>query len=161
MQGEGADTRKAARQVFGYYGRYWAEVFWLHPRRRDRILGQSNIEGLEHLHAGVASGAGVILALPHMGNWELSGVACFRQGIPIFNIAAEQKNPLTNAFFNKVRSSPGIDSVARGSGDMRAVVRKVKQGGVLCILADSRMRKEVTKNSRNGQGSAGRALTYK
>ena len=86
------------------------------------------------------TGRGAVLACPHMGNWELGGAACHFRGVPIFNIAAKQRNPLVNAYFNRVRSSPGIATVERGSGGMHNVLRMIKNGKALAILPDSRMR---------------------
>jgi len=85
-------------------------------------------------------GRGAVIACPHMGNWELAGAACHVYGVPIFNIAARQRNPLTNAYFNRVRSGTGIESIERGTGSMRRVLRRVRNGGALAILPDSRMR---------------------
>jgi KDO2-lipid IV(A) lauroyltransferase len=87
------------------------------------------------------TGRGAIVACPHMGNWELAGIACHVCGIPIFNIAARQRNPLVNRYFNTIRSSPGVATVERGSGSMRSVLRKIKAGQALAILPDSRMRR--------------------
>lgn len=114
---------------------------------------------IEQLTNHCSTGRGAIIAAPHTGNWEMGGVACFRGGVPVFNIAAEQRNPLVNAYFNRLRSKPGIDSIARGSGDMRSVVRKLKQGGVLCILPDSRMREEeLLLPFLNGEANLGRGM---
>jgi KDO2-lipid IV(A) lauroyltransferase len=86
-------------------------------------------------------GRGAVIACPHMGNWELAGVACRVYGVPIFNIAARQRNPLVNVYFNRARAAPGIESVERGTGSMRHVLRLIKQGKALAILPDSRMRR--------------------
>jgi lauroyl/myristoyl acyltransferase len=87
-------------------------------------------------------GRGVIIATPHMGNWELAAVTTHLWGIPIFNIAAAQRNPLINGYLSRLRAAPGIETIERGSGSMRAVIRKLKGGGVLAILPDVRVRDE-------------------
>ncbi|MFC1497959.1 lysophospholipid acyltransferase family protein [Verrucomicrobiota bacterium] len=88
------------------------------------------------------TGKGGIIAVPHMGSWELAAVGCHLYKIPIFTIAARQKNPLTNRYMNELRRSPGIDTLARGSGTMKEVLRKLRKGGMLAILPDVRMRTE-------------------
>ena len=40
-----------------------------------------------------------------MGNWELAGIAIDLNDLPIFSIARRQKNPLTDAYINNMRSS--------------------------------------------------------
>lgn len=87
------------------------------------------------------SGRGAILAVPHMGSWEAAAIACHLQGIPIFTLAAAQKNPLSDAYMNHLRRRPGIDTVIRGSGVIIEIIKRLKGGSVLAILPDVRMRK--------------------
>lgn len=96
-------------------------------------------EFMENVLKHCSTGKGAIIGTPHTGNWDMAGVACFIYGIPIFNIAAKQKNPLVNDFFNRVRSSPGIETIERGTANMRAVLRNIKNGKVLAVMPDSRM----------------------
>jgi len=91
------------------------------------------------------SGRGGIMACPHMGSWELGGVSCHLHGIPIFSIAAQQKNPLTDRFMNHLRTSPGIVTIARGSGSMKEILKMLKEGKMLAILPDVRMQTEGVK----------------
>jgi len=89
-------------------------------------------------HCDTARGA--ILAVPHMGNWEMGGVTAHLYGIPIFNIAAVQRNPLVNAYMNQLRAGPGTETIERGSGAIRTVIQKLRHGGCLAILPDVRIR---------------------
>lgn len=86
------------------------------------------------------AGRGAVIAVPHMGNWDLAGIACHFHGIPIFNIAARQKNPLVNAYLNRLRGHPGIETIERGSGTMRTVLQRLRAGSALAILPDVRVR---------------------
>jgi KDO2-lipid IV(A) lauroyltransferase len=95
---------------------------------------------LRELKAHCDAGQGAIIACPHMGNWEMAAVICHLYGIPIFNIAARQKNPLVNQFMNNLRRRPGIETIARGGGTMKNVIRRLRAGQVLAILPDVRMR---------------------
>jgi KDO2-lipid IV(A) lauroyltransferase len=91
-------------------------------------------------HAG--TGKGAVIACPHMGNWELAAVHSHFHGIPVFSIAAAQKNPLTDRYWNDLRRSPGIETIARGSGLMKHVIRNLRAGKILAILPDVRVRTE-------------------
>lgn len=99
-------------------------------------------EAMEVLKRQADTGKGAIIAVPHAGNWEMAAITCRRHGLPIFIIAAAQKNPLTNRIFCDLRKQTGIDTVERGSGTMRAVMTKLKRGGMLAILPDVRLRDE-------------------
>ncbi|MBN1669550.1 MAG: lysophospholipid acyltransferase family protein [Kiritimatiellae bacterium] len=85
------------------------------------------------------TGRGAVLATLHMGSWELGGAACHLHGIPMFYVFAEQKNPLFNAYLNRLRTSSGPEAVARGSGTMKRVLRRLKAGQILAMPVDVRV----------------------
>ena len=97
-------------------------------------------EGWEGLSATAAAGQGMILATCHMGNWEMASAYCQTHGVPVFSIAAQQKNPLTNRMINELRTARGSTIMERGSGTMRQVLKRLRSGGTLAILPDVRMR---------------------
>jgi Kdo2-lipid IVA lauroyltransferase/acyltransferase len=99
-------------------------------------------EAIQVAQSQVSRGGGAVVAVPHMGNWEMAGVVCHRFGLPIFSIAAVQKNPLTNRYLNRIRSATGIEVIERGTGTMKDVLRNLRAGKMLAILPDVRMRTE-------------------
>lgn len=86
------------------------------------------------------TGKGAIIAVPHMGAWDLSAVVAYAYGIPMFSVAAKQRNPLTNKYIDSLRLAAGVKAVERGDGTMKQVIRKLREGGFLAILPDVRMR---------------------
>lgn len=82
---------------------------------------------------------GAILATPHMGSWELAGVACHLYGVPIFSIAGRQRNPLFDQYLNRQRARSGLPTVMRGSSLLKGVIKNLRSGKVLALLPDVRM----------------------
>jgi len=114
---------------------------------------------LDSIKRHTDSGRGAIIAVPHMGNWDMAGAACRLHGIPIFNIAATQKNPLVNAYLNRLRGVQGAETLERGSGAMRAVLRKLREGGALAILPDVRVRNAgIEVPFLGGRANVGRGM---
>lgn len=138
VQGEQIDATRAARRVFGYYGRYWAETFWVRPRRRASILQRSRIEGIERLESAVASGRGVILALPHVGNWEAAGLKGAAVGARVLAVAEELGNERIVQWFIDQRNMMEIDIVIarKGSKVTRELLGRLDEGGAVALLAD-------------------------
>ncbi|MBT3193807.1 MAG: lysophospholipid acyltransferase family protein [Verrucomicrobia bacterium] len=98
-------------------------------------------ETIRILRAQVEMGKGGVMATPHMGCWDLAGINLSVNGIPTLSIVAKQRNPLVNAYFDRVRSAPGMKTLSRGqSGILKAVVRHLKEAEFLAILPDARMR---------------------
>lgn len=89
---------------------------------------------LDHLR----DGRGVVLAVPHMGNWELAGVAAQLFGVRLMIITRRQRNPLTNDWLNRVRRSAGIEVYSRERHSFAGLAKGLQQGKVLAILPDLR-----------------------
>ena len=100
-------------------------------------------EAIEVLKTHSAGGKrGGVIACPHMGAWEMAGVALQVMQIPVFFLTGKQKNPLVDAYINRLRGRTGIDTVQRGSLMIRGVLRRLKDGHYLAFLPDVRMATE-------------------
>ena len=95
---------------------------------------------IDPLRDHLRSGRGAILVVPHMGNWDLAGVALKSMGLPVFFVVGHQKNPLTDAFLNRMRAGPGIETISRHDGPLRKVIRHLRAGKLLAIMTDVRSR---------------------
>ncbi|MFH1330382.1 MAG: phosphatidylinositol mannoside acyltransferase [Actinomycetota bacterium] len=136
--GPAADARRAARRVFGHYGRYYAEAFWTRPRRQRGVLGTSTVEGLEILEAAVAAPAGIVLAVAHLGNWEAAGLKAVSVGAPVLAPAEGLPNERLVRWFIAMRAMMGIDVVIvrRGTRVTEALARRLEEGGVVAVMSD-------------------------
>lgn len=106
-------------------------------------------------------GKGAVIALSHMGNWELAGIALANFGVPLFVIMRSQKNPLIDAYLNKTRESTAIDAVKMGSKTIVGVVDKLKHGQILAILPDIRARKNpVIVDFLGGTANIARGMAF-
>ena len=68
-----ADVRRVSREGMRSYLRYWCDTFRLPGWSRERIVS-GFVAHDDHLLAdALAVGRGVVVALPHMGNWDHAG----------------------------------------------------------------------------------------
>ena len=77
----GAALDHAVDEVFQNYARYWHEFFRLpdmSPRRRS--CGPSTSRASSTSRPRSTAGRGAILALPHLGNWDLAGAHVAARG---------------------------------------------------------------------------------
>ena len=95
---------------------------------------------MERLRQLVAQHGGLVIALPHLGNWDLAGLAARQAGLRIFSVAGVQHNPLVNQWLNR-RRGLGIEIIPRGSSALRQVVRRLRGGEIFAILPDVRTRR--------------------
>jgi len=134
--GEDADVDGAARRMFASYGRYWAEVFWARPRRRQAIIDHAVVEGLDHVLAARDSPEGVVFALPHVGNWEAAGAVAVDLGVPVLAVAEGLANKRLVDWFLGIRTALGIEVVLADESPTRRLVRRLKEGGTVALVCD-------------------------
>lgn len=87
----------------------------------------------------LAKGRGLIVALPHLGNWELAGIALQSLGVDLVILVRKQKNPLMNAWINRIRTRTGVEAIDTHSRQIGEVARRLNEANkVLTILPDVR-----------------------
>ncbi|MDP7721115.1 phosphatidylinositol mannoside acyltransferase [Mycobacterium sp. TY814] len=82
------------RASLASYARYWREAFRLPTMDLQELTRQldSGTHGQDNLNGGLAAGRGVVLALPHSGNWDMNGV-WLAQTYSTFATVAERLKP--------------------------------------------------------------------
>jgi KDO2-lipid IV(A) lauroyltransferase len=130
------------------YSRYWLETFRLEGMDHKAVAAdiRTNARGVEHLHAGLDRGRGVILALPHTGNWDASGIWLVDESGPFTTVAERLKPASLFDRFVAYRESIGMEVIAL-TGSERAptdvLAERLRANRVICLLADRDL-------SRNG-----------
>ena len=90
----------------------------------------------------VTKGKGAVIMVPHSGNWYMAAWAMARYGIPIFAIAAKQRNPYINAWMHR-QYGEGLEVLERGSVSvMREIISRLHKGHAFAILPDLRVPEE-------------------
>src|SRR5205085_8940078 len=124
---EGADLDAAVRSTFASYARYWIESFRLPGTPADVLAQRMEIEGWEHVEAGLAAGNGVMLALPHLGGWEWAGFWLSAVKHTRVTVVAEVVDPPELAdWFIDLREQFGMDVVPLGPDAGARVARALK-----------------------------------
>lgn len=98
-------------------------------------------EGADLLCARLRESGRIILAVPHMGSWEMAGMAMHFFGLRMSYIVRRQKNPLVDAYLNRLRTLKGFACIERDDRALvRVALRHIQEGRVLTILPDVRAR---------------------
>ncbi|WP_246259571.1 phosphatidylinositol mannoside acyltransferase [Streptomyces typhae] len=120
------------------YMRYWMESFRLPAWSRDRIRDGFTPQDLHHLTDGLASGRGVIIALPHLGNWDLAGAwVTTKLEIPFTTVQERQKPESLYDRFVAYRSGLGMEVLPHTGGSaFGTLARRLRAGGLVCLVAD-------------------------
>jgi phosphatidylinositol dimannoside acyltransferase len=132
-----SEIETAVRSMYESYGRYWAETFWVRPRRHDSVTARVERIGFSHIDDAIASGEGIIFALPHMGNWEIAGLVADEIGARVLAVAEHLSNERITNWFVDVRNQLGIDIVLTSDPNRNSkLIRTLKAGKAIALLAD-------------------------
>lgn len=133
-----ADARQLSRAAMRSYLRYWLEVFRLPVLAPERILADMHMIDEQRLLDALDAGNGVICALPHSGNWDHAGAWAMHRGLRLTTVA-ERLEP-TSLFdrFVAFRQAMGMEVLPlSGGGEVFLnLARRLRAGGLLCLLAD-------------------------
>ena len=130
--------REVSRQGMRNYLRYWCDAFRLETWTRERTDSTFHVGGKEILAQGMASGRGVVLALPHMGNWDHAGAWAAAQFNGFTTVMERLKPEPLYERFVAYRESIGMEvlPLTGGQGSFLGLVRRLKSGGLVCLVAE-------------------------
>ena len=132
---EGRDASVVAKASFAHLGQVGVEM--LRFAGKQRLLGERiTVRGREHIDRALAEGRGVLLFTAHLGNWELLGRTLAGLGYRLHPIVQNQANSGFNNELDRLRRQGGMQPIARGGTAVREVLRALKGGDCVIIVAD-------------------------
>ncbi|MGW7369063.1 phosphatidylinositol mannoside acyltransferase [Streptomyces sp. NPDC054841] len=120
------------------YMRYWMESFRLPTWSQERAATSFDPTGVHHLTDAMAAGKGVVLALPHLANWDVAGIWVTRaMGFPFTTVAERLKPETLYDRFVAYRESLGMEVLPHTGGSaFGTLARRLRDGGMVCLVAD-------------------------
>jgi len=130
--------RELSRAGMRSYLRYWMESFRLPAWSEERVRGGFDVKDVHHLTDGLASDRGVIIALPHLANWDLAGAWVTTELKTPFTTVAERLKPETlYDRFVAYREGLGMEVLPHSGGTaFGTLARRLRDGGLICLVAD-------------------------
>jgi KDO2-lipid IV(A) lauroyltransferase len=138
---DGKELRALSRAALRSYARYWLEAFRLPVIPVERILSGMHIDaaGEEAMFANLKAGRGVIIALPHMGNFEQAGAWVVARGGGSFTTVAERLRPESvYQAFVRFRESLGMEvlPLTGGHSPFGTLAQRLRAGKLVCLVSD-------------------------
>lgn len=120
------------------YMRYWMESFRLPTWSPERIKASIDVTDAHRLTDGLDSGRGVVLALPHLGNWDLAGAWVTTDlKVPFTTVAERLKPESLYDRFVAYREGLGMEVLPHtGGAAFGTLARRLRSGGLVCLVAD-------------------------
>ncbi|MES2858382.1 MAG: lauroyl acyltransferase [Pseudomonadota bacterium] len=122
--------RTTARQAFETLR------LWTRPAARN-LADIIEVHGEALFDAALRDPRGVIVAAPHMGNWELLN-HWLAAKTPLAILYRAPESAIGEAFLRRVRANAGgqVEQVRAEAAGVRTLLKRLQQGGVLGILPD-------------------------
>jgi KDO2-lipid IV(A) lauroyltransferase len=136
------------RASLASYARYWREAFRLPTMDHAALAAQlhDSVRGRDNVTAALAAGRGVVLALPHSGNWDMAGVWMAQTHGGFTTVAERLKPESLYRRFLAFRESLGFEVLPTSGGarpPFEILVERLSGNGLVCLMADRDL-------SRNG-----------
>lgn len=109
---------------------------WTRPPARN-LADIVEVHGRALFDAALADPRGLIVAAPHMGNWELLNQWLAAQ-TPLAILYRPPESGLGEAFLRRVRARAGqqVEQVRAEAAGVRTLLKRLQAGGVVGILPD-------------------------
>jgi len=130
------EARKLVRESFINLARNMLDIFYM-PNLNEKNLSQYiTIDHLERMRTALLEGHGVVVLTGHVGTWEWLSAAFSLNGMPVTAIAKLQPNAEYSRALDDLRATIHVEIFNRGTNELRAAGRALKDGKILGFLAD-------------------------
>lgn len=127
----------STREAFALYGRYWFDTFNVLGWDDAAVADAFRFEGIELVEKGLAEGKGVVIALPHTGNWDVGGRAMAIRVAPVVSVAEHLKPERLFTLFLEHRRRMQMDIIDLASHHVgRQLTQRLEENRIVALVAD-------------------------
>ncbi|OLB94005.1 MAG: hypothetical protein E6I89_11200 [Chloroflexi bacterium] len=132
-----SDPRVAqlAKRAFQNYGRMLMDFLLMGDLSPDDVNARVSVDGLHHLDESLSAGRGLILALPHMGSWDMAAAFASVQGYRISAVAERFPGSLDEAVIS-TRRRLGMEVIPLGRSAVRSITAALAANRMVALLCD-------------------------
>jgi len=118
------------------YMRYWCDTFRIQNWSTERIRNSVTTTNDHLLLDPMRDGCGVVVALPHSGNWDHAGAYFCSIGVPLVTVAERLKPEALFQKFLQHRESMGFEVLSLDSRSFVTLMKRAKEKRLIALVAD-------------------------
>ncbi len=118
------------------YMRYWCDTFRLPDWSRERILETVTVTNEHLLIDAIEAKTGVIVAVPHAGNWDHAGAYFCAKGIRLVTVAERLKPEKLFLRFLAYRQAMGMEVLPLDGRVLNTLEERLNQGALVALVSD-------------------------
>jgi len=118
------------------YMRYWMETFRSPDWNRERILSTVTVTNEHLLLDPIKNKSGVVVSLPHAGNWDHAGSYFCMRGAELVTVAEILKPRALFEKFLAYRQAIGMEVIPLDSRAFPTLMQRARDGKLIALVAD-------------------------
>ena len=118
------------------YMRYWCDTFRFPDWSAERVRETVSVTNEHLLLNAIEAKTGVIVALPHAGNWDHAGAYFCAKGIHLVTVAERLKPEKLFLKFLQYRQAMGMEVLPLDGRVMGTLAQRLRQGCLVALVAD-------------------------
>jgi phosphatidylinositol dimannoside acyltransferase len=118
------------------YMRYWCDTFRFPDWSKQRVVQTVAVTNEHLLMEAIAAKTGVIVALPHAGNWDHAGAYFCAKGVPLVTVAERLKPEKLFLKFLSYRESMGMEVLPLDGRVLETLADRLRGGALVALVAD-------------------------
>ena len=118
------------------YMRYWCDTFRLPSWSRESTMKSVVVENEHFLRDPLIAGRGVIVSLPHAGNWDHAGAFFCASGAPLVTVAEHLKPEKLFQKFLAYRESIGMEVLDANTRALATLAQRLRSNRLIALVAD-------------------------
>jgi phosphatidylinositol dimannoside acyltransferase len=118
------------------YMRYWCDTFRLPDWSKERIIKTTSVTNEHLLTDAIAAGTGVIVAVPHAGNWDHAGAYFCAKGIRLVTVAERLKPEKLFLKFLAYRQAMGMEVLPLDGRVLSTLEERLNEGALVALVSD-------------------------
>jgi lauroyl/myristoyl acyltransferase len=123
-------------QALHSYLRYWCDTFRFPDWSREKIADHVEVTNEHLLMDAIKAQTGVIVALPHSGNWDHAGAYFCGKGVKLVTVAERLKPEALFRKFLAYRQAIGMEVLALDGRVIATLAQRLRQGHLVALVAD-------------------------
>lgn len=118
------------------YMRYWCDTFRFPDWSAERVRETVTVTNEHLLLDAIAAKTGVIVSLPHAGNWDHAGAYFCAQGVHLVTVAERLKPEKLFLKFLQYRQAMGMEVLPLDGRVIGTLAQRLRQGALVALVAD-------------------------
>ena len=131
-----SDLDDLLKRAMRSYMRYWIDTFRFPDWSMQRVQGTVSVTNEHLMLDAIAAKTGVIVSLPHAGNWDHAGAYFCAKGIHLVTVAERLKPEKLFLKFLKYRQDMGMEVLPLDSKTIGVLETRLRQGHLVALVAD-------------------------